>query len=173
MQTFLPYPDFKKSAKVLDRQRLGKQRSEAMIIINVIRSGGGGWYHHTATRMWLGFVPCLKQYANAIIAEWEDRGYENNMPYYRRLKRYRVPDWLGDPRFHFSHRCNLVRKLPEYYKAFWPTADASAPYYWPSGMKNKKRHDFMVSYWKRNRIKAIRGMQKNGYRIFDGQSQFR
>ena len=29
MQTFLPYPDFKRSAEALDRQRLGKQRSSA------------------------------------------------------------------------------------------------------------------------------------------------
>jgi len=29
MQTFLPYPDFARSAAVLDRQRLGKQRLEA------------------------------------------------------------------------------------------------------------------------------------------------
>ena len=30
MQTFLPYSNFKKSAKCLDRQRLGKQRVEAL-----------------------------------------------------------------------------------------------------------------------------------------------
>ena len=29
MQTFLPYEDFRASARVLDRQRLGKQRVEA------------------------------------------------------------------------------------------------------------------------------------------------
>ena len=29
MQTFLPFPQFVESARVLDRQRLGKQRAEA------------------------------------------------------------------------------------------------------------------------------------------------
>jgi len=30
MQTFLPYPGFADSARVLDRRRLGKQRGEAL-----------------------------------------------------------------------------------------------------------------------------------------------
>ena len=33
MQTFLPYPDFARSAAVLDRQRLGKQRVEVLQIL--------------------------------------------------------------------------------------------------------------------------------------------
>jgi hypothetical protein len=33
MQTFLPYEDFKKSAEALDDKRLGKQRSESIIIL--------------------------------------------------------------------------------------------------------------------------------------------
>jgi hypothetical protein len=36
MQTFLPYNDFVKSARVLDYKRLGKQRVEGMQIINAI-----------------------------------------------------------------------------------------------------------------------------------------
>ena len=36
MQIFLPYKSFKKSAEVLDYQRLGKQRVEALQIINII-----------------------------------------------------------------------------------------------------------------------------------------
>ena len=35
MITFLPYPDFQKSAQVLDRQRLGKQRLEAKQILEI------------------------------------------------------------------------------------------------------------------------------------------
>lgn len=37
MQTFLPYADFSMSAKCLDYRRLGKQRVEAMQILNAIR----------------------------------------------------------------------------------------------------------------------------------------
>ena len=34
MQTFLPYPDFHESAKVLDMKRLGKQRVEVLQLLN-------------------------------------------------------------------------------------------------------------------------------------------
>ena len=37
MQTFLPYPDFKKSASCLDYKRLGKQRVEGLQILNAIQ----------------------------------------------------------------------------------------------------------------------------------------
>jgi hypothetical protein len=45
MQTFLPYPDFRKSAEVLDRQRLGKQRVEGLQLINSLAgiTNGKGW----------------------------------------------------------------------------------------------------------------------------------
>ena len=36
MQTFLPYASFEESAKVLDRQRLGKQRVECLQIFNAL-----------------------------------------------------------------------------------------------------------------------------------------
>lgn len=39
MQTFLPYPQFWESARVLDRQRLGKQRVEALQILKVLQQG--------------------------------------------------------------------------------------------------------------------------------------
>lgn len=39
MQTFLPYPDFKKSASVLDNKRLGKQRLECLQILRTLWFG--------------------------------------------------------------------------------------------------------------------------------------
>lgn len=36
MQTFLPYEDFNQSTAVLDRQRLGKQRVEALQLLKAI-----------------------------------------------------------------------------------------------------------------------------------------
>lgn len=38
MQTFLPYPDFKKSLQALDYRRLGKQRVEAYQIIRFLKA---------------------------------------------------------------------------------------------------------------------------------------
>lgn len=39
MQTFLPYSSFRMTAEVLDRQRLGKQRVEALQILRILRQG--------------------------------------------------------------------------------------------------------------------------------------
>ena len=36
MQTFLPYPDFAKSAMCLDNKRLGKQRIECLQILKAL-----------------------------------------------------------------------------------------------------------------------------------------
>ena len=52
MQTFLPYPDFRASAQVLDRRRLGKQRVEALQVLRGLIVPGYGWRRHPAVRMW-------------------------------------------------------------------------------------------------------------------------
>ena len=43
MQTFLPYPDFIASARVLDSKRLGKQRVEALQVLRGLIRPGYGW----------------------------------------------------------------------------------------------------------------------------------
>lgn len=41
------------------------------------------------------------------------------------------PKWLGNDKFHASHRSNLLRKKPEYYSSFgWKESD-NLPYIWP------------------------------------------
>ena len=81
MQTFLPYKSFNESFKVLDYRRLGKQRVEAMQILNVLlgRTKTKGWVNHPATKMWKGYENALKQYLNECIEHWINRGYNNNM----------------------------------------------------------------------------------------------
>ena len=60
MQTFLPYPDYAASAKVLDRQRLGKQRVENLQIIKALLDPTYGWQNHPAVKMWRGhIISCL------------------------------------------------------------------------------------------------------------------
>jgi hypothetical protein len=69
MQTFLPYPDFKKSLHTLDYRRLGKQRVEAHQIIRVIKFSRG-YSRHPGVRMWHGDINALKLYYNLAIDEW-------------------------------------------------------------------------------------------------------
>jgi len=140
LQTFLPYESFQESAKCLDYRRLGKQRVEAYQIIRILTNStkSNAWKNHPAVLMWRGYVPYLIKYYDTIVKEWVSRGYKNNMPYlgcsnpqyYIALK----PSWLGDKRFHDSHKANLMRKNALYYsqyKDFWGL-DPNMPYYWPT-----------------------------------------
>jgi Pyrimidine dimer DNA glycosylase len=74
VQTFLPYPDFARTAEVLDDRRLGKQRVEVLQILNAMHRTSGGWINHPATRMWRGYEPALIAYGLAIIGVWTWKG---------------------------------------------------------------------------------------------------
>ena len=142
MQTFLPYPSFEESAKVLDWRRLGKQRVEGMQIINAIsgvpRKDGRpykGWLNHPCSIMWKPYLNALKHYTNVMIREWISRGYNNNMELYEvdemvNDDMLHFPHWLGDERVHSSHRANLLRKDYEYYSQFNWTESPESPYVW-------------------------------------------
>ena len=141
MQTFLPYPGFEESAKVLDQQRLGKQRVETYQIMNALLLGKG-WIHHPATKMWKGSERALLVYQRVIVDEWLRRGFADTC-FAKTYEVYReffppnkenlvMPYWLGDPQFHISHQSNLVRKNSELYGQFFPGVPDDLPYYWPT-----------------------------------------
>ena len=140
MQTFMPYSDFELSAMCLDWQRLGKQRSEAQSILNIItgkakknKYGKVSWSNHPAVLMWKGYEEALRLYFNVILREWKSRGYKNTMvpePFDER--RLIVPKWFGDERFHLSHQSNLLRKNFQYYSKFGWKVDPEMEYFWPT-----------------------------------------
>lgn len=146
MQTFLPYKSFVSSAKVLDRQRLGKQRVECLQIMTALVDKTG-WVNHPATNMWRGYEWALLSYAMVIIEEWIRRGYKDNcadriQEVYDRgvregiiISTPRVPPWLGLKKFHSAHRANLLRKdWIWYHKFHWKEKAASVDdgYWWPT-----------------------------------------
>lgn len=131
MQTFLPYPGFRESAAVLDRQRLGKQRVEVMQILNALMNDEGGWLNHPAVKMWRGYEPALFEYGLAIADEWVKRGYKHHMTFPVPLGAPVNPPWIGRESFHASHRSNLLRKNPEHYSRFGWTEGPDLPYEWP------------------------------------------
>jgi hypothetical protein len=137
MQTFLPYPDFVASVKALDYRRLGKQRVEAMQLVNSTNKLAAnpnakvGWMNHPARTMWIGHMNALKLYHNVCIQEWIDRGYKNTMKFYDLPDDITLPTWIGDDRVHASHRSNLLRKDPAYYAVHGWTEPDDIEYYWP------------------------------------------
>jgi hypothetical protein len=136
MQTFLPYPSYRESAKVLDRQRLGKQRVEVIQILNTIGRGSGGWSNHPAVKMWRGHEQELANYGVAICEEWTSRGYrdtcrEKIIGLTENYKSTSAPEWVGDEKFHASHRSNLLRKNVTHYSQFGWKESSDLPYIWP------------------------------------------
>jgi hypothetical protein len=135
VQTFLPYPDFAATARVLDRQRLGKQRVEAWQILRTLTGVTQSWRNHPAVLMWAGYEEALSAYGRAICREWRiGRGYKDTM--YDRFPQPGpdpvMPWWLGDPAFHAAHRSNLLRKAPDWYGQFGWSEPDDLPYEWPT-----------------------------------------
>lgn len=147
MQTFLPYPDYAKSAACLDRQRLGKQRVEVLQILNALHeipteSGKpAGWRNHPATKMWRGYEAQLIGYGLVVCDEWISRGYrdstrpkiEQHLQWLEDAEEFSIelPPWFGDSAFHLSHQSNLVRKDPGHYRKFFPAVPDNLEYVWP------------------------------------------
>lgn len=132
MQTFLPYPDFDKSARVLDPSRLGNQAyREGKTLLN------GGWKNHPASKMWRGYEYALCLYILACFEELTFRGRHyphhidevTNVMYQHNKKD--MPPWLGREDIHSSHRANLLRKDPVWYGKFGWTESPREGYVWP------------------------------------------
>jgi len=134
MQTFLPYNDFKRSAQVLDRQRLGKQRVETLQLLKALNGETKGWVNHPAAKMWTGYENALVIYGVAICDEWIRRGYKDTcrdkILAYRKDSAVVVPRWLGEESIHASHRSNLLRKNPEFYGQYGWIEPDDLPYDW-------------------------------------------
>jgi hypothetical protein len=134
MQTFLPYPNLKKSLKTLDSRRLGKQRVEAFQILNILleRTNGSGWKNHPAVKMWAGYENALKLYLNKSIKLWVSKGYKNNMKFEVIEGKIRFPPWFGNTEFHAAHRSNLLRKNVEFYSQYGWNEPNDLEYIWPN-----------------------------------------
>lgn len=129
MQTFLPYPDFAESMQCLDYRRLGKQRVEAMQILNALGDQNYGWQNHPAVNMWRGYEEALKHYMNTCIKEWVSRKYNNKMKIVP-VGDIVLPPIVGNESFHASHRSNLLRKDPVWYGKFGWIENDNLPYIW-------------------------------------------
>lgn len=135
MQTFLPLPDFRESAAVMDRLRLGKQRVEALQILRALADPEYGWQNHPAVRMWRGHAGALVRYGTAVCDEWTSRGYRDGcrdkIAVMADPATASDPPWLGDDEFHASHRAALLLKDPDHYGRFGWAEEPAYDYVWP------------------------------------------
>ncbi len=154
MQTFLPYPDFARSAAALDTKRLGKQRVEALQVLRAVTRVTYGWKRHPAVRMWVGYAEGVAAYGTAMCLEWVARGGADTVAgtigvdlaaaglpsvprtQHELARAYALPEWIGDERVHASHRGALVRKDPAFYGPLFPDADPELAYFWPGDRRD-------------------------------------
>lgn len=141
MQTFLPYPDFTKSAQCLDNKRLGKQRVECLQILKALSDPSYGWQNHPAVKMWKGHEMALSYYGVLMCEEWCNRGFNDTCKekinaliaiFGRADGTLLDPKWVGNDSFHASHRSNLLRKDHIHYGQFGWTEPHDLPYVWPT-----------------------------------------
>jgi hypothetical protein len=140
MQTFLPVPSLTRSAQILDDKRLGRQRQEALTILQILTGyrDGGGYANHPCTRQWSKSVYGLALYTLAMCREWQRRGFKDttepkvfeaftsdvSLRLYdskdwniARLKRHALlPWWFGWKTYHENQRCVLLYKDYQFYK---------------------------------------------------------
>ena len=148
MQTFLPYPSSRESARCLDYRRLGKQRVECKQLLLALGVPVGehqpkrsSWVNHPAARMWRGHEYSLVEYAIAVCHEWIRRGYNDTLlPQFKECwwqiawnsdRTMASPNWIGYDAFHASHRSNLLRKDRQHYGQFGWQEPADLEYVWP------------------------------------------
>lgn len=155
MQTFLPYSDFRKSAKVLDKKRCWKQVVEASQIINTLEGKSFGWKNHPVVKMWEGYVPLLKYYYNIFLEHCIlYHKIKTKMWYIDNIYSYGVksnllgnklidneipsweinePFWLGQEPFHRAMRARLIEKNRDFYLPLFPNDEGfnNGKYFWP------------------------------------------
>jgi len=147
MQTFLPYPDFLTSAKVLDKRRCWKQVVEAKQIIACLENTGcQRWKNHPAVKMWVGHVDSLQYYYNVFLKHSKEvHGINTKLEY---ICNYYTgpcvdgsivfmsdtyPWWLGNEDFHRAMRARLIEKYREFYLSKFPNDENynDSLYWWP------------------------------------------
>ena len=158
MQTFLPYPDFLKSAQVLDKKRCWKQVVEAKQIINILEvldimpleypliAKKTSWSNHPAVKMWVGHLPELKFYFNAVLISsiYNHKINTKYEPYLKTIEFHprvaiqdsinlEMPWWFGNKDFHRAMRACLIEKNREFYLPLFPEDEGfnNGKYLWP------------------------------------------
>ena len=136
MQTFLPYPDFYKSALNIDKKRCWKQVVETHQIIDILEGKTSRMQNHPAIKMWEGHVEALKLYFNVFLHVCVtnhriNTKYEayNTLPFEEIV----MPWWMGNEEFHRAMRARLLEKDYEYYRNIFKGDKGynKGMYWWP------------------------------------------
>ena len=135
MNTFLVDKSFEKTAQYLDYKRLGKQRSECKILLELlIDKNKTAWRNHPCTKLWEGFPDLLALYGLRICEEWVQRGYKDSLEHYffdsymqLETTRSTYPWWYGNEEFYSRYRSILLYKNYDWYSQFGWEEESAIP----------------------------------------------
>lgn len=139
MQVFLPYDNFFKTARCLDKKRLFKQVVEARQILatngELVRKNDGGLYkpthvNHPCVKMWKGYNQALSWYHNVLLDECKARGINTEIMNLPVCDDFVMPPWFGDKNVHDSHKSRLLQKDYSWYSKFDWDVPRDLEYVW-------------------------------------------
>jgi Pyrimidine dimer DNA glycosylase len=129
MQTYLPYPDFVKSAEVLDTKRLGKQIKDCVTILDTLHEVSDlHLYNNPLVRMWKFYEYRLSQFGLTCCQEWYERNEIDHelLPKIHQHETWaegettEYPIWWGDVDLHLQYRRLLIGENSGFYQPMWP-----------------------------------------------------
>lgn len=148
MITWLPFIDYKETAKVLTSYDLEQQQKEVITILDNLFQLDNKFIDQPVIKMWEGHEVQLCNYGLMICDEYSARGFKD-LSIERMLIHLHnaaeglftmeVPGWMGDERSEMltlSHQSNLIRRNPMHYSKYFKNVPNDLPFYWP---KSKDR----------------------------------
>lgn len=154
MQTWLPVPNFKDSARSLTGEDLRTQRLQVLQLIEEFHqipredtklpssyTRGHLDEDSHVYKMWYGYELQLIEYGVTCCEELAVRMGKSD-PIYDKLAMhydwaeteeapFSKPNWFGDVDFHISHQAALVRINKRHYSQFFKVVDTTVPLVWP------------------------------------------
>lgn len=153
MHTYMPYEDFKETARVLTIHDLGISISSTVNILDCLHETVDDteildtYRRLPVIRMWKDKEVILVQYGETLLEEWYGRpshermeidfiGEEEALAQHMEWATsgdysMETPRWKGDKIFHNAHRAELIRNDPLHYASIWPDLNLDQAMFWP------------------------------------------
>lgn len=147
---YLPYKTLMSNTEVLDDITLCSQIlhiRKVLAICETKRSRDGLFTGTIADAdsplvlMWEPNVKFLKNYYELTNIECVKRGLTDNASKYR-MSACNLPNWLGFPELHYSHRIQLLGINHDHYRpnpGFSADFSSTEWYFWPTTKRNKRK----------------------------------
>jgi len=149
MNIHLPYQSYTASLRILSDEDLRKQCRDAYTIVGMLtgfqftnhlpiqkKVFWEKYAQHPDVLLWKGYSRSLTFYCNTALALWEERGFEQKIPYVPHMGYAVKPHFVGDPQYHKFQQSQLVAKNPvRYGTVFKDIPPDLEPYYPPKPKK--------------------------------------